>query len=137
MAVADLQDELLKEVGETIDDPLAYTQRFYAWGKAPLESSAGPRKWQGELLSYLRDYFSNPATRHVPCKIAVASGHGIGKSAFMGMVMNWAMSTCPDCKVLTTAGTGTQLSTKTVPEISKWFRLGRNSEWFDVRATSI
>src|SRR6266576_2230420 len=133
----ELQEELLAEVAETIDDPLAYTERFYPWGKPALDDSRGPRKWQSELLSYLRDCFSNPATRHVPCKIAVASGHGIGKSAFMGMIMKWAMDTCPDCKILATAGTGTQLSTKTVPEVSKWFRLSYTADWFDVRATSI
>ncbi len=137
MAVAELQEEFLVEVAETIDDPLAYTERFYPWGKPPLEDSTGPRKWQRELLGYLRDHFSDSVSRRTPCKVAVASGHGIGKSAFMGMVINWAMSTCEDCKVLTTAGTGTQLSTKTVPEISKWFHLSRNSDWFDVRATSI
>src|SRR6266550_1478282 len=133
----ELQEELLAEVAETIDDPLAYTERFYPWGKPALDDSLGPRKWQSELLGYLRDCFSNPATRHVPCKIAVASGHGIGKSAFMGMIMKWAMDTCPDCKILATAGTGTQLSTKTVPEVSKWFRLSYTADWFDVRATSI
>src|SRR6185437_15293229 len=102
-----------------------------------LEGSTGPRKWQAEILAYIRDHLSNPATRYTPCKIAVSSGHGIGKSAFMGMVSNWAMSACEDCKGVVTAGTGTQLSTKTVPEISKWFKLSFNDHWFDVRATSI
>jgi hypothetical protein len=132
-----LQDQLLEEVGETIFDPLAYAERFYPWGAGALEGSDGPRKWQREILGYLRDHISNPATRYTPCKIAVSSGHGIGKSAFMGMVTNWAMSACEDCKGVVTAGTGTQLSTKTVPEISKWFKLSFNAEWFDVRATSI
>lgn len=137
MASLDLQAELLKEVGETIDDPLAYTQRFYPWGRTPLEDSKGPRKWQSMILADMRDHFSNSSLRYVPYRVAVASGHGIGKSAFMGMVTKWAMDTCDDCKVLATAGTGTQLSTKTVPEISKWFRLAYTSHWFDVRATSI
>jgi hypothetical protein len=132
-----LQDQLLEEVGETIFDPLAYAERFYPWGAGALERSRGPRKWQREILGYLRDHISDPATRYTPCKIAVSSGHGIGKSAFMGMVSNWAMSACEDCKGVVTAGTGTQLSTKTVPEISKWFKLSFNAEWFDVRATSI
>ena len=133
----ELHEELLAEVGETIFDPLAYAERFYPWGVGALEGSRGPRKWQREILGYLRDHLQNPATRYTPCKIAVSSGHGIGKSAFMGMVSNWAMSACEDCKGVVTAGTGTQLSTKTVPEISKWFKLSYNAEWFDVRATSI
>lgn len=135
--VLDLQEELIAEVGETIFDPLAYAERFYPWNEGSLEGSLGPRKWQAEILAYIRAHLSDPATRYTPCKIAVSSGHGIGKSAFMGMVSNWAMSVCEDCKGVITAGTGTQLSTKTVPEISKWFKLSFNSHWFDVRATSI
>ena len=132
-----LLDEMLEEVGETIFDPLAYAERFYPWGEGALEGSTGPRTWQAEILAYLRDHISNPATRYTPCKVAVSSGHGIGKSAFMGMVCNWAMSVCEDAKGVVTACTGTQLSTKTVPEISKWFKLSFNGDWFDVRATSI
>src|SRR6267142_43693 len=100
-----LELELVNEVAETLWNPLAYVQRFYPWKKNILADSSGPRKWQSEILVYLRDWFTNKETRHSPCRIAVASGHGIGKSAFMGMVTNWAMSTCDDCKVLTTAGT--------------------------------
>lgn len=133
----ELQEQLLAEVGETVFDPLAYAERFYPWGEGSLEGSGGPRKWQAEILGYLRDHISNPATRYAPCKVAVSSGHGIGKSAFMGMVCTWAMSVCEDCKGVVTAGTGTQLATKTVPEIGKWFKLSYNNEWFDVRATSI
>src|SRR5579864_570854 len=135
--MVDLENELLQEVGETIFDPLAYAERFYPWGEGALEGSTGPRKWQGEILGYLRDHISNSATRYTPCCIAVSSGHGIGKSAFMGMVSNWAMSVCEDFKGVVTAGTGSDLSTKTVPEISKWFMMSYNGHWFDVRATSI
>lgn len=132
-----LLDQMIEEVGEVMFDPLAYAERFYPWGEGSLEGSEGPRKWQRDILAYLRDHITNKATRYTPCKIAVSSGHGIGKSAFMGMVCNWAMSACEDCKAVVTAGTGTQLSTKTVPEISKWFKLSYNGDWFDVRATSI
>ena len=135
--LAEVETEILQEVAETIDNPLLYAQRFYPWGQASLADSAGPRKWQSEILTHLRDHLSSSETRYTPCRVAVASGHGIGKSAFMGMVTNWAMSVCEDCKVVVTAGTGTQLSTKTVPEISKWVKLSHNSHWFDVRATSI
>jgi len=134
---SNLLDQMIEEVGETIFDPLAYAERFYPWGEGALEGSSGPRKWQREILSYLRDHIGNPATRYTPCKIAVSSGHGIGKSAFMGMVCNWAMSVCEDAKGVVTAGKGEQLTTKTVPEISKWFKLSYNGDWFDVRATSI
>src|SRR5580658_2637118 len=135
--VPDVEAELLEEVCEVLDDPLLFAERFYPWGKGDLDSSTGPRAWQREVFAYLRDHINNPATRYVPCRVAIASGHGIGKSAFMGMVSNWAMSVCEDAKIVVTAGTGSQLSAKTVPEISKWFKKSINAHWFDVRATSI
>jgi len=137
MPVLDLEAELVEEVGEVIDDPLAFVQRFFPWGRGPLENHAGPKTWQADSLAGIRDHLANPTTRYTPYMEAIASGHGIGKSAHMGMVTSWGMSVCPDCKVVVTAGTGAQLSTKTVPEISKWFKLLANSHWFDVRATSI
>jgi len=137
MPVANLETELLSEVAEVLDDPLAFVKRFFPWGKGVLESYSGPKKWQAESLAAIRDHLANPQTRYMPYMEAIASGHGIGKSAHMGMVTSWGMSVCPDCKVVVTAGTGAQLSTKTVPEISKWFKLLANSHWFDVRATSI
>src|SRR6267378_8588221 len=136
MAVADLQEELLKEVGETIDDPLAFTQRFYPWGRKELSESTGPRKWQAEVLSLIGTHLRSP-NRFQLFSLAVASGKGIGKSALVSMIIDWAMSTCPDCKIVVTANTGTQLSTKTVPEVSKWTRLSLTSHWWNVKATSI
>lgn len=58
-------------------------------------------------------------------------------SAEIGIIVNWAMSTCEDCKVVITANTETQLRTKTMPEVSKWFRLAINSDWWNIAATSI
>jgi hypothetical protein len=78
-----------------------------------------------------------PDTRGQPCMVAVASGHGIGKSALVSMFIHWALSTCEDTKVIVTANTGTQLATKTVPEIHKWFRLAINAHWWEMKATSI
>lgn len=136
MSLADLQSAIEHEVSEVLYDPLAFAQRFYPWGRAPLEGSTGPREWQAKVLSCIRDHLQSP-NRYMPLRVAVSSGHGIGKSAFMGMVNNWAMSVVPDAKILVTAGTGSQLATKTVPEISKWFKTSLNASWFDVRATSI
>ncbi len=117
-------------------DPLAFSKAFFPWQSEQLDSP-GPRVWQERILNYVTDWFSNSKTRFEPCRIAVSSGHGIGKSAFMGMMLKWAMSTSAGCKAVVTAGTGTQLATKTVPEVSKWFRLSLGAHWFDVRATSI
>jgi hypothetical protein len=137
IATPDLQAQILAEVGETTDNPLAFAERFFPWGKGELANSQGPRKWQREILGAIRDHLQNKDTRHQPCLISVASGKGIGKSSLVSMIINWGMSTCGDCKIVVTANTGTQLATKTVPEVAKWTRLAFNSYWWEVKATSI
>ena len=136
-AALDLESQLIEEVAACADDPLAYAQRFYPWGEKELALSNGPRKWQAKILSTIRDHLQDPETRFQPLRIAVASGKGIGKSALVSMIIDWGMSTCGDCKVVVTANTGTQLATKTVPEVSKWTRLSLNHHWWDVKAQSI
>jgi hypothetical protein len=120
---------LMELAADCSKDPLGFARGFWL--------NSEPRKWQTEILEYVGQWLSNPETRYQPCKVAVSSGHGIGKSAFMGMFLHWAMSTTAGCKAVVTAGTGTQLATKTVPEVSKWFRSSLGASWFDVRATSI
>ena len=129
--------QLLAEIADCTHDPVRLVDTIYPWGKRELKDSKGPRPWQKEILGYVGDHLSNPNTRFQPCMVAVASGHGIGKSALVSMVIHWATSTCEDCKVIVTANTGTQLSTKTVPEVHKWFRLAFNSYWWEMKATSI
>ena len=88
-------------------------------------------------MNDIASHLSNADTRYQPLMISIASGHGIGKSAEMGMLLNWGMSTCEDCKVVVTANTDNQLRTKTWPEISKWFRLAINRHWFNITATKV
>lgn len=137
MTSAEAQITLAKDIAEYTDDPAGFMDYVYRWGKQALKDSKGPRVWQGEILEYMGQHFKDDATRFTPCQIAVASGHGIGKSALVAMILDWAMSTCEDCKVIVTANTDTQLGTKTWPEVSKWFRLSLNSHWWDISATSI
>lgn len=129
--------QMALDMGEYTHDPNGYMRYAFGFGEGDLEHSRGPRTWQKAINQAIGDHLTNPKTRHVPLFIAVASGHGIGKSAEIAMLVNWAMSTCEDCKVVITAGTGTQLATKTVPEVQKWFRRACNSVWWDINATSI
>lgn len=118
-------------------DPLGFVRFNYPWGEGELAEHPGARAWQAEQLDTIGRHLRNPETRFQPIRIAIASGHGIGKSANIGQIMNWAMSTCVDCKIVVTANTDKQLRKKTWPEVSKWFRLGLNAHWFTVNATSI
>lgn len=129
--------ELRQTLADYTWDPLSFVRFAYPWGEKDLESSFGPYEWQREELAALTAHLKNPTTRYTPFKDAIASGHGIGKTALIAMVINWGMSTCEDCKIVVTAGTGRQLSTKTAPEVAKWTRMAINAHWWDVQATSI
>jgi hypothetical protein len=134
--LADPNLMLMELAADCSKDPLAFAKAFWPWESDKLPST-GPRAWQTEIMEYIGAFLCNPENKSNPCRVAVSSGHGIGKSAFLGMLIHWAMSTCAGCKVVVTAGTGTQLSTKTVPEVSKWFKMSLGARWFDVHATSI
>jgi len=132
-----VEQELADKIYQFRHDPLGFAQYAYPWAEGELFDSKGPRKWQTEALDVIGRHLRDPLTRHQPCRLARSSGHGIGKSALVAFIISWGLSTCDDCKIVVTAGTGDQLSTKTVPEVGKWMRLAINEHWWDVRATSI
>jgi hypothetical protein len=130
-------DEIIALAAECDKDPQRWALAAFDWGNGQLKGHTGPRQWQADINEVISQHLNNPDTRFEPLKIAVASGHGIGKSAELGMLVNWALSTCEDCKVVITANTDAQLKTKTSPEIGKWQRLSLTASWFDAQATSI
>ena len=129
-------EEVIKLVAKCENDPLKYAQVFYPWGEGILEGSTGPRKWQAMILGKIRDHLNSKEKRYTPCRIAVASGHGVGKSSLISIIVNWAMA-MPDTKIVITASTDKQLKTKTMPEIEKWHKLSLIKDWFVVTATSM
>src|SRR5579859_3315215 len=132
------EDRLIaQDLGALTHDPYRAVIYGFPWGSSDLEESAGPRKWQREVLDYIGEHLSNEVTRHQPCQVAVSSGHDIGKSALIAMITWWALSTHEDCRVNVTANTDNQLKTKTSPELAVWFRRAINSEWFEKSVTSI
>lgn len=136
MPKADPQALLAEKMVEFQFDPLAHCLYVFPWGEpgTALEKLKGPRRWQGEVAATIRDHLRNPATRYQPLRIAVASGHGIGKSAEVGMLSKWAMDSWVDARVVITANTEQQLITKTSPEVSKWHGMALTCDWFK-RAT--
>lgn len=129
--------ELIDEIASYAYDPLGLVKAIFPWGEGELVDSTGPRTWQAEELTAIGKHISDPATRYTPYMAAIASGHDIGKSAFVGMVTKWALSCWPGARVMITANTGNQLSSKTQPEVSKWFRLSYDKDFWDVQATRI
>ena len=135
--VTDIESAKVALAAKCSKDPEQWARKAYDWGNGELKDYAGPRQWQTDVLGDIRDHLSNEKTRFQPLMLAVASGHGIGKSACIGMIVNWAISTCDDCKVIITANTDTQLRTKTSPEVGKWQRMALTANWFDVQSTSV
>lgn len=133
------EEQLIDDIAMFTHDPLSYALYAFPWGEAGTElaNATGPRSWQRWMLDTVGEHLRNPDTRHQPLMIAVSSGHGIGKSAGISMLLNWGMSTCEDCKAVITANTDNQLRTKTWPEVIKWANLSITKDWFSTPATAM
>lgn len=112
-------------------DPLKWANNAWDWGNGSLEGKA-VREWQTDILTEIRDHLADPAIRYQPFRKAVASGHGIGKSALMSIIGNWGMTCHEGARVVVTANTEGQLRTKTSPEFAKWFRSSLSGPLFDI-----
>lgn len=117
-------------------DPYGFVLYAFPWGEkgSELEQHQGPADWQKKILCDLRDGL---ITIDEAIQIAVASGHGIGKSALVSWIILWAISTMINTRGVVTANTERQLQTKTWPEVQKWHRLFIAKEFFTITATAI
>lgn len=133
---ADLESELIDLIAGCSNDPLRFVKVAFPWGEpnTVLADQEGPDGWQTGLLTEIRDGLK---TLDEAIQEAVASGHGVGKSALVAWLILWAISTFEDTKGVVTANTETQLRTKTWPELAKWHRLFIAKHWFNFTATSI
>jgi hypothetical protein len=139
-AIAGVDMELARLIGETYDDPFAFVRLAYPWGEpGELAGFAGPDRWQRDFLEDLgaevraRGFDGIQAV--APIRMATASGHGIGKSTLVAWIVDWIMSTRPHCQGTITANTYTQLETKTWAAIQKWTRLCITGRWFVITGT--
>jgi hypothetical protein len=130
-----MNDELIELVGGFRWDPLGFAQWAYPWGEPGPLRDAKLRAWQEDTLGIIGEKLR--ADPHQPIRISRASGHGIGKSALSGILVDWAFNTCPLTRGTVTANTESQLKTKTWVEISKWNRLSLAHELNDLAATAL
>jgi hypothetical protein len=115
-------------------DPVAFVEGAFAWGEGELAKSTGPEPWQLWLLEQIRDGLMTPGQA---IRIAIASGHGVGKSCVCSWITLWAMSTSPDCRGLITASSEAMLMTRFRAELRVWFRRFRGAEFFELSATTL
>jgi len=140
--------ELAKELTKFYDDPLGYVMFAFPWDTDPSiqvvelqepwksrfpNSKYGPDAWACEFLDELtkqvkkRKFDGKHAVE--PIRFSTASGHGIGKSVLVAWLVKWIMDTRPFCKGTVTAGTDTQLRTKTWAELAKWHNRSVTRHW--------
>lgn len=137
MEVAEIQLKLVRLAKKWRNDPLAFAQGAFPWGKGTLKGMSGPDRWQQKHLAYLRDKLQDGASVDEVIQTAIAAGHGVGKSGEVAWVILWAISTRADTRGVVTANTDTQLRTKTWAELAKWYHLCIFRVWFELTATSI
>lgn len=131
---------LIDYLAEYTNDPLGFAQTAFPWGEpGPLEKESLD-EWQLDLLQELKDALQAPISNekaNTVIREAIASGHGIGKSALVAIIILWALSTMEDTRGVVTANTDTQLKSKTWAELSKWFQLFIAKNLFVYTATAI
>lgn len=139
------EHEILKNILSFEDDPLAFIEFTFPWGKenTPLAKYKEPRAWQIDELERIKEHCIENrrlmALGKTPrvYKSATASGRGPGKSAFTAWMNLWHLSCHLGATAITTANTETQLRSKTWAELAKWHLLMINRHWFDVTSLSV
>lgn len=133
-------DEIIALVEKCYFDAERFVLTCYPWGEqgTMLEHHDGPDAWQ---IDFLRDVSKEVRRNNfngkdpvLPVCRAVSSGHGIGKGAMTGMLVDWIMSTRPHSQGVVTANTSTQLETKTWAAVSRWTGMCLTGPWFVVNS---
>jgi hypothetical protein len=139
-------------MGRFFADPLGFVMFAYPWETDPeLQIVELPEPWASRFptcffgpdawaCEFLENVSANVrANGFVPggsavaaIREAVASGHGIGKSALVAWLVDWIMSTRPFCQGTITANTAAQLQTKTWAQIAKWTKKCITGHWFTI-----
>lgn len=127
-------EQLIEALAEYSNDPLGFAYWAFPWGEPGPLANKTLEPWQIEVLTQLGEGL---ITVEEAIQIARTSGHGIGKSALVSIIILWAISTFVDTKGVVTANTETQLKTKTWVELAKWFRMFIARELFQMTATAI
>lgn len=131
--------DLVEIIGRFDDDPLGFVLYVFPWAEPGtiLHDEEGPDEWQVRFLLLLGKLVreGRMAEAAAAIQIAVASGHGVGKTALVAWVILWFMSTRAAPQIVVTANTASQLTGKTWRELGKWHKLAIHKDWFQWTAT--
>src|SRR5260221_75800 len=103
-----MTDDLIAWLASVSHDPLAFVMGAFPW-KIPgtvLENFDGPMPWAADLMNRIKLGLLTPEEAIWE---AVASGHGIAKSATVSQLIMWAFMTAEDTRGVITAETADQL----------------------------
>lgn len=134
-----MDKELANAYANLIYTPLDFVYFQYPWGEdgTILKREEGPDDWQAEVLEYIGSAMQEADQTHgKPVRVAIRSGHGIGKGCLSSFITDWFKSTRPHPQIVVTANTKPQLETKTWREVAKWQNLAKNKHWFKHTATA-
>ena len=83
-----------------------------------------PCDYAQDVIGFIPDRWQRDAFKHLVSDhyVAIRSGSGVGKSAFMAIALLWFISTKPFCKVPTTAPSQHQLYDILWSECYKWIK---------------
>ncbi len=137
-------DDLAELMDGFEHDPLGFVETCFTWGVGELEGQK-IEDWQREFLQTLGVKLrcgrikDKDIWRYVGGAIrrAIASGHGIGKSALVSWLILWALATKEDTMGVVTANTAGQLAAKTWAQLGKWHRMFLGAHLFTYTATAI
>jgi hypothetical protein len=133
--IANPVEALGEWLNECAHDPTRFVMEAFQWGEGELKNFPdGPMEWQRWVLQQIQDGLRVPGQ---PIKIAIASGHGVGKTGLCAWIILWAMCTAPDMRGVVTASTEMMLTTRLRAELRKWFRLFRAAAFFELTATAL
>lgn len=142
-AVSQVSDEAADDavvdlIASCVNDPLRFVREVFPWGQegTPLHDEAGPDEWQAQVLTKIGELVvDRQVTPGEAIRLAVASGHGVGKTTLVAWVILWFISTRQNPQIVVTANTAGQLTGKTWRELAKWHRLMVHADWFQWTAT--
>lgn len=139
------EQKLIENVLKYKRDPLGFVLYAFPWGvkNTPLAKFKKPRRWQVEEFEKIRKHLEkcrfnqDMGLNSEVMYLAISSGRGPGKSAFLAMLDCWFMSCWIGGTNIKTANTEAQLRSRTMAELGKWHGMMINRHWFDKSSMSL